>query len=196
MRMATDGARMRGTLAVGLGLAATTGCPEGDAPPPDDPLPVRLARFDAWVRVTDADADLFDEGRPEGLECDEVDGYGPELFGPDSVFEVQTDLCDWFTGTQPTMEPIAAGDTMSIQVWHYDLVADEEAEAYVALAVGEEVAWETTVPIPSAGNLLRETVVIDRDVPAGTPMQFHVHNHGANSWELFDVMVTPEGEGG
>lgn len=192
MRMAADGAGLRGALALGLGLAAS-GCPADDAPP-DEPLPVRLARVDAWVRVTDAEVDLFAEGRPEGLECDEVDGYGIELFGPDAVFEVQTDLCDWFTGTQPTMEPIVAGDTVSIQVWHYDLVAEEDAEAYVALAIGEKVAWEATVPIPSAGNLLREQVEIDRDVPAGTPMQFHVHNHGANSWELFDVMVTPEGE--
>jgi hypothetical protein len=172
------------------------GCPEGETPPPDEPLPVRLARVDQWVRVTDAEADLFAAGRPEGLVCDEVMGYGLEDFGPEVVFEVQTDLCDWFTGTQPTLEPISPGDAVTVKVWHYDLVAEMDAEAYVALAIGDRIEWEDTVPIPAAGTLLEADLVMDRELPAGTPMQFHVHNHGPNSWELFDVMVTPEADAG
>jgi hypothetical protein len=171
------------------------GCPEGD-PPPEEPLPVRLARVDQWVRVTDADTDLFAAGRPEGLTCDEVMGYGLEDFGPDVVFEVMTDLCDWFTGEQPTLEPISPGDTVTVKVWHYDLVAEMDTEAYVAIAIGGQIEWEATIPIPSTGNLLEADIVMDRELPAGTPIQFHVHNHGPNSWELFDVMVTPEADAG
>lgn len=187
MGMHADTTRVSAAALALFGL----GCPADDAPPPDEPLPVRLARVDQWTRVTDAEIDLFDEGRPEGLVCDEVMGYGLEDFGADLVFEVQTDLCDWFTGTQPTIEPIAPGDTVSIRVWHYELVAEVDAEAYVALAIGDTVVWEETMPIPSEAALVEAEVEMTRALPAGTPMQFHVHNHGPNSWELFDVMITP-----
>jgi hypothetical protein len=83
-----------------------------------------------------------------------------------------------------------------VKVWHYDLVAEMDTEAYVAIAIGGQIEWEATIPIPSTGNLLEADIVMDRELPAGTPMQFHVHNHGPNSWELFDVMVTPEADAG
>ena len=73
----------RGVI-LALPMLAATGCPADDAPPDDpDPLPVPLARVDAWVRVADPHADVFAAGRPDGLVCDETMGYGPEYFGPD-----------------------------------------------------------------------------------------------------------------
>ena len=56
----------------------------------------------------------------------------------------------------------------------------------VRLATAE--GW---VPIPGEAGALAGEVVIDRALPAGAEMQFHVHNHGANAWELRSVMVTP-----
>ena len=180
-----------------LSMLAATGCPD-DEPPPDEPppLPVALARVDAWVRVADPDADVFGAGRPEGVTCDDTMGYGLEFFGPDEVLEVKTDLCDWFTGAQPSLVALAPGDTVEIRVFHYELVAPMPSEGYVALAIGGTIAWEATVAIPGEHALLEDEIVIDRDVPAGTELQFHVHNHGINDWELFEVRATPIGEGG
>lgn len=172
------------------------GCP-ADPPPDDpDPLPMDLADVEAWVRVVDPQADVFGAGRPEGLVCDDAMGYGVESFGPDLVFEVKTDLCDWFTGAQPTLVPLAPGDTVSIRVFHYDLVAPAPAEGYVALAIGGEIAWHAVSPIPGPMALHEGDIVIDRAVPAGTELQFHVRNHGINDWELLGITATATGEGG
>jgi len=170
------------------------GCP--DEPPPEEPVPVPLARAEAWVRVTDPQADVFGAGRPDGIECDETMGYGLEYLGPDPVLEVRTDLCDWFTGAQPSLVGLAPGDTVEIRVFHYELVAPMPAEGYVALAIGGTIAWEATVPIPGPMALHDGEIVIDREVPAGTELQFHVHNHGVNDWELVGITATPTGEGG
>ena len=180
-----------GALLVGQLLGAT-GCPE---PEPEEPLPVELARVDGWVRVTDVEADVFGASRPEDVPCDEVMGYGLESFGPDLAFEVKTDLCDWFTGTQPTAVALAPGDIVSIDVWHYDLVAEMPAQGYVALAIDGAIAWEETVEIPAPGAMLEGEIAIESELPAGTELQFHVHNHGPNSWDLLGIEATLSGGG-
>ena len=178
-------------------LWLATGCPTQE-PPPDDPepLPVALARVDGWVRVADPNVDVFGAARPDGIVCDETMGYGLEYFGPDEVLEVKTDLCDWFTGAQPSLVALAPGDTVDVRVFHYELVAPLPADGYVALAIGGVIAWEATAAIPGPSALLEHEIVIGHDVPAGTELQFHVHNHGANDWELFEITATPSGEGG
>ena len=172
-----------------------TGCP-ADEPPADEPepLPVALANVDGWVRVLDPQADVFGAGPSEGVVCDDMMGYGIESLGPDLVFEVKTDLCNWFTGAQPTLVALAPGDTVAIRVWHYELVAPMPSEGYVALAIGGTIEWHATVAIPGPHGLLEGEIIVDRDVPAGTELQFHVHNHGINDWELFEITATATGE--
>jgi adenine-specific DNA methylase len=58
------------------------------------------------------------------------------------------------------------------------------------LAIGGELEWEFHVPIPSDVGVIDEEFTIDRALPVGTEIQFHVHNHGPNTWELVSVMVT------
>lgn len=182
---------MRRNLPIG---AATTlaalflaglGCPED---PPEDPTPVRLAAADAWVRISDPAVDVFAAMRPPEATCDES-GLFVDPFT--QTFEISTDLCDYVTVRQPSLVALDPGDVVSIHAFHYELSAPRPAEGYMALAIDGEVVWEVTVAIPAAPGPLSGQVTIDRALPAGADLQFHVHNHGANTWELVSVMPTP-----
>ncbi|MEZ4470102.1 MAG: hypothetical protein R3F60_04695 [bacterium] len=65
------------------------------------------------------------------------------------------------------------------------------AEAHVALGLGDDTLWQATVPIPSAARVEAVEVALPASHPAGAPVVFHVHNHGANSWFITQVEVTP-----
>jgi hypothetical protein len=58
--------------------------------------------------------------------------------------------------------------------------------------LGGDVAWQARVPIPSGSGLLSPEWLASRELPAGTPVHFHLHNHGANSWSLIELSVGPE----
>lgn len=163
----------------------SSGCPDD---PPEDPVPVKLATAEGWVRVTEPAMDVFAAERPPDAICDET-GY---LVDPVvQSFEVQTGLCDYLTVRQSTLEPLAPGDVVSIRAFHYELQAPSPGAGYLGFALDGRVEWEVHVPIPGEAGALDGEVVIDRALPAGTEMQLHVHNHGANTWELLSVMVTP-----
>lgn len=174
-------------LALVLGmLGMLLGCPS--EPTPEDPTPVRLAEAEGWVRVTDPAVDLFADQRPANAVCDDA-GYFVDPFA--QSLEIETDLCDYLTVRQPSLEPLNPGDVVTIQAFHDVLTAPEPAEGYLGLAIGGELEWAFTVPIPSDVGVIEEEFTIDRALPAGTELQFHVHNHGPNTWELVAVMVTP-----
>jgi len=182
----------RGLLALALGPFACDGDPE-PAPVPTSPS---LVELEAWERVDAVDEDAFGAERPADLVCDEVLGIGTETFGGEAVLELSTDFCNYATLRQPSLRALAAGDTVAIRVWHYDLTAPAPAQAHLALAIDGEVAWEHFVPTPAVGAFVDGEIAIDRDLPEGTELQFHVHNHGDNSYALLSIeVVTPEAEG-
>jgi len=167
-------------------VALGGGCPED--PPPEDPVPARLATAEGWLRVTDPTRDVFAARRPADATCDDA-GYFVEPVT--QSLEVQTGLCDYLTVTQATLEPLAPGDVVAIRAFHYELQAPEPGEGYLGFALDGRIEWEVRVPIPGEAGALGGEIVIDRALPAGAEMQVHVHNHGANAWELRSVMVTP-----
>lgn len=166
-----------------------SGCPSGDDGPPVDPEPVTIATITDWTRVTDEPSDVFAATRPPNTPCDET-GFGLEQFG--LSFEIKTGLCDYLTVAQPTLAPLVEGDVIAIRVWHDQLRADMPTEGYVGLALDGEIIWDATVPIPAEYGTLNADVTIDRDAPAGTELQYHVHNHGINSWNLLEIRTLPE----
>lgn len=148
----------------------------------------------AWERVNDAAEDVFGDERPEDLLCDEILGIGTEMFGPDLVLEINTDFCDYATVRQPTLRPLLAGDTVTLRAWHYELTTPAPAEAHLALAIDGALVWETYVPSPAEGAFVDAELVVERDVPTGAELQFHVHNHGANSYDLLSIERVVEGD--
>jgi len=171
-------------LALALGLLACDGPPP---PPPPSPTSGSLVELSAWERVAEVGEDVFGPERPEGLVCDEVLGIGTEMFGPELVLEVSTDFCDYATLRQPSLLPLQAGDTVWLRAWHYELSTPAPAQAHLALAIDGALAWEQWVQSPAVGAFVEAEITIEHDVPAGTELQFHVHNHGANSYDLLAI---------
>lgn len=168
------------------------GCP-GDDTPPEDPQPVLLARSGDWMRVADEHTDAFADQRPPGTICDEVMGYGIDPVG--FAFEIKTDLCDYLTVSQPTLVPLVAGDLVHVRIWHDELMAPEPSVGYVGFAIEREILWSATQEIPHAVDILEGDVEVTNDLPAGSELQFHVHNHGINSWNILDLMCTTAASG-
>lgn len=166
---------------------APSGCPD-DPPPAPEPAPLAVA--EGWERVSDPAGDVFAAMRPADAVCDDAGYFVDPLT---RSFEVQTELCDYLTVRQASLEALAPGDVVAIRAFHYELTAVTPSEGYLGLAIDGEVVWEEQVPIPAAAAGVAGEITIERALPAGTELQFHVHNHGLNSWELLSVMVTPGG---
>ncbi len=133
---------------------------------------------------TTASDDPF-EDRPSDVVCEF--GFGLE----DGFFEVESDVCRYGAFSQATLAPIRAGDTVDFLLLHENLVSDTpNAQAHIAVAFGDDIVYETLIDIPAEANFLDEQWVSTLEVPEGTPVHFHVHNHGINSYRLVELAVT------
>lgn len=74
---------------------------------------------------------------------------------------------------------------------HFDLTAPEDSEAHVALQIEDLSVLDEHIPIPSRSQVLVRSVIAPRNIAAGAPTYFHVHNHGANSYALISVSAGP-----
>jgi len=156
-----------------------------DSTPPASSLPepvpeAELIVVDSWRE--DAAVDPVPEHRPSGAICS-PSGWGEE----GSSLEVDTGLCPYAVLTQPAGADLQPGDVVEVVLWHKDLVADGPAEAHVLLTVGEVVVYERTVPIPADPTAYTEQVTIDGTAAAGDPVVLHLHNHGANTWNVLSL---------
>lgn len=168
-------------------LLALVGCDEADRAAPCAPreAPTAAAAARAWQPVGAA-ADPFGDHRPEAAACPT---WALRVEG--DAFEVDTGECAWLTATQPLLTDVAPCEEMGATVAHFQLFADGPAAAHVAIRVGDELAWEAEVPIPHPPQVYQPRWRLPRGAPAGTPVYFHVHNHGANSWFVADLQVSP-----
>ncbi len=168
-------------LLIGLpGCDDDGGDPAGDAGSAPWTGTVILALPEDWAPV-DAEQDPFDD-RPPDVDCP-IHGAKAE----DGIFEVETDICHYGTFAHPIAADLRAGDTIEATVWHLQLWAEQRAEGHVALMLGDRLLWEDRIPIPGREAVYPVEVTLEEEAPAGTPLYFHVHNHGANSWRLLEV---------
>jgi len=132
----------------------------------------------AWTMVP-APQDPLADHRPADVQCP----IGGWLFEPQG-FEVNTLLCNYAMFSAPSQTAVVAGSRVVATLYHFDLIAAEPASAHVALLLGDQLLWETEVAIPGKANAFNIDVVVDATWPAGTPVYFHLHNHGQNTWTL------------
>jgi hypothetical protein len=137
-----------------------------------------------WVRIAPAE-DPFDD-RPPVVSCSAT-AVMAETLAEENVYSVDTGACNYLTAMQPTVRAIAAGELLKVRLWHFELTADEPAEAHAALVIDGITLLDERVPIPSAGGLIVRELRAERDVAAGARAYFHLHNHGENSWSLVEV---------
>jgi len=173
---AGDGASAAPDLAIEV-------APDGVAAEIDTPVAVPLVNETLWVRVPDAE-DPFFAARPAGLVCDPT-GILIEA----GTLEIKTGLCDWPTLEQPLLADVAASDTIEVIFFFGPLLAPEPGQALVEMRFGGELLWQKTFAIPSTGGFVIQNIIAPRAFAAGEQALFHLHNHGANTWNLASVAV-------
>jgi len=145
--------------------------------------PVPLVWAESWVLDEAAD-DPFADHRPDFVQC-EI-GWDVET----GLFEVNTELCLYGAFVQDSLAPIHAGDELELVLLHDALYSEDgDAVAHVAVAFGSEIVWETELPIPAEAGQLRPTWTASADLPVGSPIHLHVHNHGTNNYRLVQLTV-------
>ena len=102
-------------------------------------------------------------------------------------------MCNWITLEQPSLRNIRAGDQVEIRMRHNQLTAPVPGEANMAFVIGDQIALEYNVLIPSDFVFPSTVWTADRDYPAGTQLLFHVDNHGSNEYMLIEVNVLEPG---
>ncbi len=125
-----------------------------------------------------------------------IASFVPECLDSFTVLSVYTrmpdarlTLCNWLTLEQPSFRAIRAGDQVEIRARHAELTAPVPGEARMIFVVGDEAVLEYEVLIPSDFNFPSEIWTAPKDYPAGTPLLWHVDNHGANEYMLIEVNV-------
>ncbi len=103
-----------------------------------------------------------------------------------ATVEIDTGACPLAVLEQPLLDDVQPGDTLELVFWHSQLVAEEEAEAHLALLVDGTVIYERLVPIPSDPEAYTEEITGVSAEP-GDLLQVHLHNHGANAWNLLHL---------
>jgi len=172
-----------------VGVVLLAACDPGgsaeDESMEEDRLPLSLVDPHRWASAEES-VDAFADQRPPEIDCDPDRGMAVEETPWQTRFEINTGWCNYATVEQPILEALEPGDTIEVRVYHFELTGGP-AEAYVAAALDGVIRWEQVIPIPSEGELLKGIFEVDEPVDAGTPIQFHVHNHGVNSWELVSI---------
>lgn len=138
--------------------------------------------------------------------CDPI-GYGFEDLAGEPSYGVESGACNYLTVVQPARTAIAPGDEILVRLWHFALTAPSPSEAYLAIQVGDRLIWQARLPIPCRGGLTGATPggdcpdnpnraevdppVFTADFAAlpGTPVYFHVQNHGENGYNLLEITV-------
>ena len=159
---------------------------DGDAQLTVDTLETETGSAGALVigtdwRVAQADEDLFADGVAPFTPCDE-DSYREEYGG----VEVNTGRCEHISLLQPLRLALNTGDPLRVVGWHSNLFAPDlmPATGRIALAIGAQLVWETSVPIPADAATWDARFESPVTAPAGTPVSLHVRNHGANTWNI------------
>lgn len=147
-----------------------------------------LVDHDAW-RLATAEEDPWAQYRPgDDISCPEG-ARKTEDFAGTYAYSVITLDCGYTTVVQATIADACEGEDLYVWLWNYQLTAPEDAQAHLAVQIGDTVVWSETREIPGPSELEATRVPLPEDVPAGTPIYFHVRNHGANSYELLELSI-------
>ncbi len=153
--------------------------------------PRPLIHHDNW-RVATPEEDPWLEHRPADITCP-AEARKPEDFAGTYAYSITTVACPYTTMVQETLADACKGETFYVWLWNYGLTAPENATAHIGVQLGSTV-FAATRAIPSPSALTAETLILEEDVPKGTPIFFHVRNHGANSYELLDLIIVAPGD--
>lgn len=159
-------------------------------------LDAGAARFEPLIdnqgwRRYDAAADPLPSHQPAELSC-----AASATFLEYGSFEVDTTRCNYVLSEHPAQLAIAAGTQVKMELLHYDLFAPEPAQAHVALLFGDALQWETNIPIPRAGDVIKASFQASKALALDEPIRLHLHNHGGNTYLIVALQAAVAGDAG
>jgi len=141
-----------------------------------------------WTLVPTA-ADPWAEFRPqEDISCSDAARL-TEDFGGLPAYNINTVQCSYTTVVQPTLADACKGETFYVWLWNFALTGPPDAVVHAAVQLGDDALWQAEKAIPAVAGLVIDRIVLKHDVPAGTPIYFHLRNHGANQYDLLDLTI-------
>ncbi|MBK6688863.1 MAG: hypothetical protein IPG45_30620 [Deltaproteobacteria bacterium] len=153
----------------------------------DKPDPVPLIDVYAFQRL-DVAADPFQDPLTLETPCDALQAEAKN-FGGENAFDVDTDGCAHLAVSQPSLVPVYEGETMFLRVWHFELAGTAGDTVSFGVRIGDEEVLQRELTIPGPAGLDAPRWQASKDIPAGTPVYFHVRNHGSNSYALIELSV-------
>ena len=147
------------------------------------PLVASLINAADW-QTQSAAADTFAAHRPDSVSCPE-NAWHEE----DGALEVETGYCNYLSLTQPSKAAINKGDNMHLVLWHGQLRFEQPAKAHVAVSIGGKRVWEDQIEIPNAAGIYDIVIPSTISASAGASVEYHLHNHGYNTWTLLTLEV-------
>jgi mono/diheme cytochrome c family protein len=135
-------------------------------------------------KIQSASQDSLASHRPQNYHCPDNAWYEE-----DGALEVETGYCNYLSLSQASKAPISTGDDIHLVLWHGQLRFEEPTEAHIAVSAGGTVVWEDFIEIPSSGGVYDVTVPSVVSAQAGDSLEFHLHNHGYNTWTLLTLEV-------
>ncbi|MAT94041.1 MAG: hypothetical protein CME59_15745 [Halioglobus sp.] len=149
-----------------------------------DPAQVEsLIDVNAWT-FQSAAQDSLAAHRPATVECPDNSWYNE-----DGALEVETGFCNYLSVAQPSLADIDSGDTLHLVLWHGNLAFPQPASAHVAISIDGNIVWQRDVAIPADAEIFDVRVPVNVSAPAGSKIEYHLHNHGYNTWTLLDLAV-------
>jgi hypothetical protein len=139
---------------------------------------LRIIDHGGWTTY-DPSLDPLKAHAPAMLHC-EPPAYRADAFSQE--LDIETGTCNYTLLQHPARIAVPEGTALKAHFWYYDLSAPEPAEAHVAIFIDHTLAWESHIPIPSTANVIDADFVAPVEIALDTPIRFHLHNHGQNSW--------------
>jgi hypothetical protein len=142
-----------------------------------------------WERVAPGDDPIGDPALDVDEHCG-PEATTVELNNHGSYYDIDTTSCDWLTVTQPALGALSPGDTLRVWAFRWaNMVAEGTGRMTVAAGDPPVTLWEIypRLPAPEA-ELYYDHVTVSHQVPTGTPLYWHVSNHGDNVWSLIGLL--------
>ncbi len=165
----------------GLGFAWLASCGTANETAP------RLLAPLTGLQEINANDDPLASHRPPAVDCNPLTGW----YAEDDELEIDTLACNYAALSEPAATSVTRGEHIVTTLSHYDLTAAEPAEAHVAILAGTVVLFETSIAVPGPADLIEIDIVAQQDIARGTPLVFHLHNHGQNTWQFAPLEVHP-----
>ncbi|MBL8786409.1 MAG: hypothetical protein JNJ59_16020 [Deltaproteobacteria bacterium] len=150
-----------------------------------------LIERDLW-RVATPKEGPWIEFRPPDIECPDGSRLAEDFAGT-HAYGIITSRCRYTTLFQETLADGCKGESLYIWLWNYAQAAPENSTATLGVELGA-TEWSETRPIPGPAALVAKEIILQDDVPRGSPIFFHVRNHGSNSYELLDLIFVVPGD--